>query len=173
MTSLRMRAVKGVTVGERFRVVRTFTEQDIVDFAAVSHDYNPVHFDRRFVEAKGFKGRICHGLLVGSLLTEIGGQLGWLATEMHFRFRRPVYVGDTVACELTVTRADEGGRGEAEARFAREDGTVVIEAKVKGNFPGRLERQIMEKMVEEGDPTNLRDTGRPEEQRDLGESEHP
>ncbi len=154
MASMRMRAVNGIQVGGQFRVTRTFTEQDVIDFAETTRDYNPVHFDDRFAAVKNFRGRICHGLLVGSLLTEIGGQLGWLATEMNFRFKRPVYPGDTVTCELTITKMDARGLGEADVAFTNSDGTVVIEAKVKGNLPGERETEIMSLMLEEGDPTN-------------------
>jgi len=154
MASMRMRAVNGIQVGGQFRVTRTFTEQDVIDFAETTRDYNPVHFDDRFAAVKNFRGRICHGLLVGSLLTEIGGQLGWLATEMNFRFKRPVYPGDTVTCELTITKMDARGLGEADVAFTNSDGTVVIEAMVKGNLPGERETEIMSLMLEEGDPTN-------------------
>lgn len=154
MTSMRMRAVKGIQVGDRFRVVRTFTEQDVIDFAETTRDYNPVHFDERFTAIKNFRGRICHGLLVGSLLTEIGGQVGWLATEMNFRFKRPVYLGDTITCELTIKKINDRGFGEAEVTFTHSDGMVVIEAEVKGNLPGDPEIAAMNQMIEEGDPTN-------------------
>lgn len=42
-------------------------------------------FDHRFAHAKNFHGKICHGLLVAGILTEIGGHIGWLASEMNFR----------------------------------------------------------------------------------------
>jgi 3-hydroxybutyryl-CoA dehydratase len=146
MTSMRMRAVNGIQVGDQFRVTRTFTEQDVIDFAETTRDYNPVHFDKRFATIKNLKGRICHGLLVGSLLTEIGGQLGWLATEMNFRFKKPVYPGDTITCALTITKMN--------VVFTHSDGTVVIEAEVMGNLPGEPEREVMNQMMREGDPTN-------------------
>jgi len=155
MTSMRMKAVNGIQVGDQFRVTRTFTEQDVIDFAETTRDYNPVHFEDRFVKVKNFRGRICHGLLVGSLLTEIGGQLGWLATEMNFKFKKPVYVGDTITCELTITKMNARGLGEAKVVFTHSDGTVVIEAEVKGNLPGEPERKVLNQMMEEGDPTNL------------------
>ena len=154
MASMRMRAVKGIQVGDRFRVARTFTEKDVAGFAAASRDYNPVHFDERFAAAKGFKGRICHGLLVGSLLTEIGGQLGLLAAEMAFSFRKPVYFEETITCEWTVAHIDARGGVQANVMFTNADNAVVLEASVKGILPGEREREIMNAMVEAGDPTN-------------------
>lgn len=148
MRSMRMRAVNGIQVGDQFRVTRTFTEQDVIDFAKTTRDDNPVHFDKRFAAIKNFRGTICHGLLVGSLLTEIGGQLGWLATEMNFKFKRPVYPGDTITCELTLRKMNDRGFGEADVIFTHTDGTVVIEAEVKGNLPGAPERELMNRMME-------------------------
>ncbi len=155
MTSIRMKAVKGINIGDKFSVTRTFTEQDAIDFARTSRDYNPVHFDERFANAKNFKGRLCHGLLIASLITEIGGQLGLLAREMNFRFRKPVYFIDTITCELTMSDIDANGFVEADAVFTSSDGLVVLEAVLKGTLPGEPEREVMNMMIEEGDPTNM------------------
>jgi 3-hydroxybutyryl-CoA dehydratase len=155
MTSIRMKAVRGINIGDQFSITRTFTEKDAIDFAKICGDYNPVHFDERFANVKHFKGRICQGLLIGSLLTEIGGQIGWLATEMNFKFKKPVYFGDTIKCELTFNDINANGFAEADAVFTRLDGIVVLEAVVKGYLPGEPEREVMNMMIEEGDPTNM------------------
>jgi 3-hydroxybutyryl-CoA dehydratase len=154
MTSIRQRAIDGIKVGDEFSVSRTFTEQDMMQFADVSRDYNPIHLEDRFAKAKKFRGRICHGLLVGSMLTEIGGQIGVLASHMDFVFKKPVYFGDTVTCRLTFTEIDEKGRVKAQVEFRNQDETVVLTATVKGIIPGIQERAILQGMVEEGDPTN-------------------
>ena len=73
---------------------------------------------------------------------------------MNFKFKKPVYVGDTVTRELGITKMDARGLGEAEVAFTNSEGAVVIEAEVKGSLPGDRERQSMRLMVEDGDPTN-------------------
>jgi len=156
MSSIRQSAITGLNPGDKFVVTRTFTEKDTLAFADISRDYNPVHFDSRFAEAKKFRERICHGLLVGSLLTEIGGQIGWLASGMNFRFRKPVYFGDTVECRLTITELDERNHAKAEVLFVNQDEQIVIEATVTGIVPGINEKRVLEQMVSEGDPTNPR-----------------
>ncbi len=156
MSSIRKSAIAGLKPGDSFTVSRTFREQDTVAFANLSRDYNPVHFELRFAEARGFREPICHGLLVASLLTEIGGQIGWLASGMNFRFKRPVYFGDAIECRLTVTELDARNRAKAEAVFKNQQGEVVIEAELTGILPGATERQVMETMMGEGDPTNRR-----------------
>jgi len=149
-----MKAIEGISVGDTFTTSRTFTEQLVMDFAKISRDYNPFHFDERFVKAMKFNGKICHGLLVGSMLTEIGGQLGWLATEMDFKFQKAVHFGDTITLELTVIAIDENGLATSEAIFTNQDGVVVLEALVKGFAPGEPGKHVMRAMIAEGDPTN-------------------
>jgi acyl dehydratase len=154
MSQIRRQTIEGIQEGQIFRTTRTFEEVDMVHFAEITHDYNPIHFDNRFARAKKFQGRICHGLLVGSLLTEIGGQCGWLATRMDFHFIKPVYFGDTITCELTITQIDHRNRATAHAVFTNQDQTVVLEALLEGILPGNSEKEILSQMMAEGDPTN-------------------
>jgi len=154
MSSMRMKAIKGISVGDTFTTTRTFTEQQVMDFSEISRDYNPFHFDERFAKAMKFNGKICHGLLVGSMVTEIGGQLGWLATEMDFKFQKPVYFGDTIKIDLTVIDIDENGLATSEVVFKNQDGATVLEAIVKAFAPGEPGKQVIRAMIAEGDPTN-------------------
>jgi acyl dehydratase len=149
MSQIRHRTIEGLAVGETLTVSRKFTEQDMIAFAEITRDYNPIHFDERFVAAKNLKGRICHGLLVGSLLTEIGGQMGWLASEMNFRFKKPVYFGDTIECTLTITKIDGQNRAGAEVIYRNQDGLVVLEAELAGILPGERERAVLNAILGE------------------------
>ena len=154
MADIRRKAIQGITVGDSFTVRRTFTEADMLTFARITRDYNPVHFDDRFAAAKKFNGRICHGLMVAGMLTEIGGQCGWLASGMNFRFKKPVYFGDTIECNLTIIEIDAKGRSRAAAVYKNQHGVVVLEADLEGVLPGVKEREVLAAMVQEGDLTN-------------------
>ena len=161
MIGFRERAAEGLQVGDSFRTSRTFTDDDVIRFAKISRDYNPVHFDARFAKAKNFSAPICHGLLVASLATEIGGQIGWLASAMTFRFKGPVYVGETITCSWVMTAIEQNGRAKASVTITKEDGATVIEAEISGIVPGLEERKVLSQMLSEGDPTNeLTDTQR-------------
>jgi 3-hydroxybutyryl-CoA dehydratase len=151
MSEIRKKTIQGLKIGDTFTITRTFTEQDMLDFANITRDYNPIHFDKRFARAKKLKGRICHGLLVGSMLTEIGGQIGWLAAGMNFRFKRPVYFGDTIECIFTITDVDAKNRARAEIVYQNQDGVIVLEADLTGILPGNPERRILEAMESESD----------------------
>lgn len=154
MSEIRKKTIRGLAVGDKFSVSRKFMEADMLAFADITRDYNPIHFDKRFVNVKNFNDRICHGLLVGCLLTEVGGQIGWLASEMNFRFKRPVYFGDTIECVFTITQINESNRARAEVIYRNQDGTIVLEADLTGILPGEGEIEVLDAMVQEGDPAN-------------------
>lgn len=118
--------------GESFTVERTFTREDVEQFAAVSGDTQPRHDP----DADG--PLIVHGLLTATLPTQIGGDLEVLARSMTFEFQRPVYAGDTVRCTWTTETVEErADRYEIEARVscARVDGASpegVLTGSVEG-----------------------------------------
>jgi acyl dehydratase len=91
---------------------RTVTEADIVSFAGLSGDYNPLHTDEEYALGTPFRGRIAHGLLVQSVASGLANQTkifeGTIAAlqEMIIRFRSPVFPGDTVHMELTVAEKE-------------------------------------------------------------------
>jgi acyl dehydratase len=73
---------------------------------------------------------------------------------MQFAFKKPVYCGDTIRCDFTITSIAENNRAEAKAVFTNQQNTVVLEAALSGFLPGEKERMVMAKMVAEGDPSN-------------------
>ena len=154
MSEIRERAIEGIKTNDTFSVVRTFNEQDMVRFADMTKDYNAVHFDDRFAKVKNLRGRICHGMLVASMITQIGGQIGWLASRFDLRFMKPVYFGDKITCRLTVDDINEKGWAKATAVFQNQEGTTVLEAFLEGLLPGAAEREVLKTMFDEGDPTN-------------------
>lgn len=154
MKSFRQRAAEGLQAGDRFTLSRCFSEADIQGFATLSRDYNPVHFDAAFAAARRFREPVSHGLLTASLLTEIGGQIGWLASAMSFQFKQPVYAGDTITCHWVIQALDEQGRATAAISMTNEDGIIVLEGQTSGLVPGPKERAILMRMLAECDPTN-------------------
>lgn len=154
MRSLRERAAEGLQVGDRFTIVRCISDDNIRQFAQISRDYNPVHCDARYAELRRFKAPIAHGLLIASLVSEIGGQIGWLATGMNFVFKRPVYAGEQITCHWLIADIDERGHAKAEGRILNVEGITVLEATTTGVLPGTEEREYLKQMLSEGDPTN-------------------
>lgn len=110
---------------------KTVTEADIVMFAGISGDTNPVHLDAHFADQTPFKGRIAHGLLSASFIsTVLGTRLpgpGCIYLNQSLKFRAPVKAGDTVTARVTIKEIDlKSGRVNVETTCMVDD-TVVIE----------------------------------------------
>ncbi len=89
-------------VGDVITWERTFTEEDVRLFALVSGDQGIHHMQQ------DEQGRlIVHGLLTATLPTKIGGDLNYIARQMTFEFLRPVFTGDTIRCEVTITHLEK------------------------------------------------------------------
>jgi 3-hydroxybutyryl-CoA dehydratase len=151
---IRIKTIDGLSEGDAFTFSRKFSKDETEIFGDITRDYNPVHYDPRWTQLKSFNGLISHGLLVGSMICEIGGQMGWLATGMNFSFIRPVYFDDTIRCTFTITKIAHNGRAEAEAVFENQRGKQVCTAHLAGRLPDHEERKLLKQMTDEGDPTN-------------------
>ena len=85
---------------------KTITEADILMFAGVSGDTNPVHLNEEFAGGSQFRGRIAHGMLTASLIsTVIGTKLpgpGCVYISQTLRFMAPVRAGDTVRAQVEI-----------------------------------------------------------------------
>jgi acyl dehydratase len=90
------------------------------------------------------------------MICELGGQVGWLASGMAFHFLRPVYFGETITCEIEIREINGRNSATAEAVFTNSNGVEVLHASLTGYVPGSAEKEVLSKMLAEGDPTNRR-----------------
>jgi 3-hydroxybutyryl-CoA dehydratase len=101
------RYLEDLKVGDTASFSKTVTEADIVLFAGVSGDTNPVHLDQDFAATTMFKGRIAHGMLsAGFISTVLGTKLpgpGAIYLSQSLKFKAPVRPGDTVKATVTIT----------------------------------------------------------------------
>ncbi|WP_346328948.1 MaoC family dehydratase [Iodidimonas sp. SYSU 1G8] len=85
---------------------KTVTEADIILFAGISGDTNPVHLNEEFAAATMFKGRIAHGMLSASFISTVFGTKlpgpGCIYMSQSLRFKAPVRAGDTVTAKVTI-----------------------------------------------------------------------
>lgn len=131
-------AFEALEPGRQFVYRRTFGDGDVALFCGVTGDLNPYHQDELFAASTPFGRRIIPGLLTASMLTHVGGMLGFLATEMHFEFLAPVYIGDTVTCTVTFVERDEQRRRfRGEAICANQEGQEVLRGRFSG-FPSQI-----------------------------------
>ena len=109
---------------------KTVTEADIVMFAGISGDTNPVHLDAHFADQTAFKGRIAHGMLSASFIsTVLGTRLpgpGCIYMSQTLKFRAPVKAGDTVTARVTVKDVDQQSKRVTLTTVCSVGETVVI-----------------------------------------------
>ncbi|NEU57014.1 MaoC/PaaZ C-terminal domain-containing protein [Halorussus sp. MSC15.2] len=118
------------TEGDTRTFERTFTPEEVRQFAELSGDRQPRHLE------SDEDGRLLvHGLLTATMPTKIGGELEVLGRSMTFEFLRPVYTGDTVTCEMTVETVEEREDRydlTASVTCENEDGESVMTGTVEG-----------------------------------------
>ena len=92
---------------------RTLTEADIVNFAGLSGDFNPLHTDEEFARGTPFGRRIAHGMCVASIATGLANSTGIFEgttialMTMTINYKGPVFFGDTIRMVLRVTERKE------------------------------------------------------------------
>lgn len=97
-------------IGDTASTGKTITEADLLLYAAVTTDTNPVHFNAEVAARSVFKERVVHGMLYAGLISAIlGTQLpgpGSIYVSQNLRFRAPVRIGETVTATVEVTAID-------------------------------------------------------------------
>lgn len=106
MNSLGGYNIEDLQVGMSASIGKTVTEADIVMFAGVSTDTNPLHLNDEWAKTTQFGGRIAHGMLSASFISAVlGNKLpgpGTVYLAQTLKFKAPVHIGDTVTATVTV-----------------------------------------------------------------------
>lgn len=96
-------------VGDTYTTLsKTVTETDVLLFAGISGDMNPIHTDKVYAEGLPFGSRLAHGLLGASIATGLWGRLGLVdgstiaAIKTDWQFVGAIKIGDTIHCEVTI-----------------------------------------------------------------------
>jgi 3-hydroxybutyryl-CoA dehydratase len=95
-----------IKIGMHASITRQVTEDDIVQFANLTGDKNPVHLDREYAKKTVFKGRVAHGMLTASYISSVLGTklpgYGAIYISQSLRFKKPVYIDDEVTARIEV-----------------------------------------------------------------------
>jgi 3-hydroxybutyryl-CoA dehydratase len=133
------RFVEDLAVGQSDSYERTVTQADIVQFAQVSGDTNPIHLDPAYAAQTPFKGCIAHGMLsVGFISAVLGTKLpgpGAVYLGQSLKFKAPVRPGDTVLARVTVSAIEK--RKVTLTTTCQVGDTVVIEGEAVLLVPSR------------------------------------
>jgi 3-hydroxybutyryl-CoA dehydratase len=103
-----------LALGMRETICKTVENEDVIGFAELSGDHNPIHLSEHFARKTKFGGRIVHGLYTASLISAVIGMRlpgpGAVYISQTLNFRGPVKIGDVVDVAVEVIELTEKGR---------------------------------------------------------------
>ena len=118
---------------------RTITETDVVNFAGMSGDYDPLHVDHEFAKQTPFGRPIAHGLLGLSLLAGLSSTAPAMQTKAflgigQWQFMRPLFIGDTVHVKTEVAELISKNRRQGRVTWRRQLVNQADEVVQQGEF---------------------------------------
>lgn len=120
-----------LSVGQSAQLVRTVREADIVAFAQVTGDTNPVHLDADYAAKTSFGGRIAHGMLSAGYISAVLGTTlpgpGAIYLSQTLKFKRPVRIGDEVTAVVTISEINEAKAQVTLATVCKVGGKAVVD----------------------------------------------
>lgn len=132
-----------LSVGMRDAFEKTVMASDVVGFAEVSGDRNPIHLSEHFAAKTPFKTRIAHGLYTASLISALLGTRlpgpGAIYLSQSLHFRAPVKIGDTVTVSVEVVELMPEKNRARLACECRVGDTVVLDGEALVKVPARAE----------------------------------
>lgn len=130
-----------LSLGQSASIARTVTEADIVLFAGVTGDINPVHLDAEYAAQTMFKTRIAHGMIAAGLISAVLGTRlpgpGTIYLNQSLKFRAPVRIGETVTATCTVIALDPEKKRATLATVCTVGGKPVLEGEATVMVPAR------------------------------------
>ena len=133
--------LEDLQVGQSASYAKTVTEADIVLFAGISGDTNPVHLNQDYAAGTMFKSRIAHGMLsAGFISAVLGTKLpgpGAIYISQQLKFKAPVRIGDTVTATATITAIVPEKRRVTLSTVCTVGETVVIDGEAVIMVPSR------------------------------------
>ena len=130
-----------LSIGMSASLSRTVSEADILMFAGVSGDNNPVHMDEEFAASTMFGGRIAHGMLSAGLISAVFGTRlpgpGSIYLSQNLKFKAPVRIGQTLVARVTVKELKAEKRRVIFSTLCTCGDTVVIDGEAELLLPLR------------------------------------
>src|SRR6202163_4611951 len=139
MLSLRILYFEDLTVGLTESFSKTVSSSDVVGFAEVTGDRNPIHLSEHFAARTTFGTRIAHGLYTASLISALLGTRlpgpGAVYISQTLNFRAPVRIGDTVLVTVTVAELIPQKSRARLSCVCAVDGEVVLDGEALVKVP--------------------------------------
>lgn len=121
-----------LAVGEKDSTSKEITAAVVEAFADLSNDHNPLHLDEEFAKTTQFGKRIAHGMISAGLISAVHGTklpgMGAIYMNQSLKFRRPVFLGDTLTAWAEVKEKDDAKKRVTMKNWVEnQNGEVVVE----------------------------------------------
>lgn len=129
-----------LVIGQSADFAKTITETDVVLYAGLTGDMNPLHIDEVAARSSRFGGRVAHGMLTAGLISAVLGMKlpgpGAIYLSQWLQFTRPVHIGDTITAKVAVAGLfPEKRRAKLATTCTNQDGKTVIEGEAMVLLP--------------------------------------
>jgi 3-hydroxybutyryl-CoA dehydratase len=142
---MREKTFADIQLGQKATFTKTITEADIILYAGLTGDFNPIHVDAEYARTTRFGQRIAHGLLVAGLVQPALSEIttpGGVSLHYEFNLKAPVRIGDTITAEAEVIHIRQDKPIVTLAtRCTNQRGEVVIEGKALIYMVSEIDRQ--------------------------------
>ena len=125
------KSIDKIQIGDSASFSKTITESDIILYAGITGDFNPLHMNEEFAKGTIFEGRVAHGgMTMGLISSVLGNKLpgtGTIILEMFCKFKAPVRIGDAITTRIAVReKITEKNILKLETCCTNQEGTEVI-----------------------------------------------
>ena len=127
-------------VGQKVVLEKIFSLEEVVAYANVTGDDNPLHIDEEYAKGSRFGGNIVHGMFVMGVISKVlGTQLpgnGTIYLEQDIKFKRPVYVNKKVFIEVEITGIEDDKYIYLSTMVFDEERRCLVEGNAKVLYEG-------------------------------------
>lgn len=141
MEHLKSPSIRDFAIGQKASFTKTVTETDVMLFAGITGDFNPLHVDKEFASNTRFGQRVAHGILTLGLVSAAISRLaaGAIYVSQEVRFIKPVFIGDTVTASVEVAEiVAEKERLALRTVCTKQDEEMVLDGTALIKVPAQL-----------------------------------
>ena len=127
-------------VGQKVVLERTFSLEEVIAYAKITGDDNPLHVDEEYAKNSRFGGNIVHGMFVMGVVSKILGTIlpgnGTIYLGQDVRFKRPVYVDKKVFIEVEIAEIENDRNIYLNTKVLDEEKNCLVEGSAKVLYEG-------------------------------------
>ncbi len=132
--------MKEIIIGKSYEFSKSFTSEDVDEFARISEDNNPIHIDESYASKSIFGKRVVHGILITSMFSKIFGTIfpgeGGIYQSQITKFLNPVFLNEKITARATLKDFDKDkNKGIFLTESIKPDGTLALTGEAKIIFP--------------------------------------